>query len=444
MRSFKGSLFYALCFFILALLSKPMAVSLPFVLLILDWYPFQRIRSLKTFGRASIEKLPFFALSLGSSLLTLMAQSGAIQPVEAFPLSVRLLVAAKSLLAYLWNMVVPIKLLPFYPYPQDATLLSLEYLSAIVLVLGITAACLVAARRHKVFPAVWGYYVVTLIPVLGIVQVGAQAMADRYTYLPSIGPFLIIGLIVAWVSLKVDSMRRWGLAPGLATVAAVILLSVPATYLTVKQTAIWKDTFTLWNYLIEKQPAEVPFFYTNRGSALMAMGQLDRAIEDFNKAITLNPSDYKAHANLGRTYQSMGQLNKAIESFDKAIALNPSFFKVYYDKGIAYGEAGLFDKSIESLTKSLEMEPTQTDAYVSRGVSYARIGQHDRALDDFDRAIQLDQNHVMAYLNRGNLYRITDRKDSAVSDYQKACDLGSESACAALTSLQQATTEPKK
>jgi tetratricopeptide (TPR) repeat protein len=291
---------------------------------------------------------------------------------------------------------------------------------------------------------VWGYYVVTLIPVLGIVQVGSQAMADRYTYLPSLGPFLIMGLMVAWVLVKVDSVRRWGLAPGFVTVAVVILLSVPATYLTVKQIGIWKDTFTLWNYLIEKQQMEISFFYTNRGSALMAMGQLDRAIEDFNKAITLDPSDYKAHANLGRTYKDMGQLNKAIESLDKAIALNPVFFEAYYDKGIAYGEAGLFDKSLESLTKSLEMEPKQPDAYISRGVSYARIGQHDRAMDDFNKAIHLNQDHALAYFNRGNLYRITGRKDSAVSDYKKACDLGNEGGCGALIALKQATMEPGK
>ncbi len=144
----------ALSFFILALLSKPMAVTLPFVLLILDWYPLQRIISLRTFKTAFIEKLPFIALSISSSILTILAQKagGTIATIEAIPLSTRMLVAAKSLVAYIWKMIVPVHLLPYYPYPKDAALFSVDYISAIALTVAISAVCIVMAKKQKLLP----------------------------------------------------------------------------------------------------------------------------------------------------------------------------------------------------------------------------------------------------------------------------------------------------
>jgi hypothetical protein len=221
--------FLTLCFFILALMSKPMAVSLPFVLLILDWYPFKRTTSLETFRTSFIEKLPFIALSIGSSILTILAQKagGAVVAIEAIPLQARILVAAKSLIAYLWKMILPLNLIPLYPYPQDVSLLSLGFLATVFLVTGITAACVLAARKEKLWMSVWFYYVVTLIPVIGIVQVGSQPMADRYTYLPSLGPFLIAGLITAGLYEKVGTpgKGRALLKMGSIVTASVVLCS---------------------------------------------------------------------------------------------------------------------------------------------------------------------------------------------------------------------------
>ncbi len=202
--------FLTVGFFVLALLSKPMAVTIPVVLLLFDWYPFNRIQSLKTFRAACVEKLPFIALSLLALILAILAQKavGAMRTVEFAPVTTRILVAGKSLIAYLWKMAVPLNLIPFYPHPRNASFLSLEYLAAIVLVIGITTTCIVIAKKQKLWLSVWGYYVVTLVPVLGIIQVGGQSMADRYTYLPSIGPFLIFGLFIAWCSRKVTRPAR--------------------------------------------------------------------------------------------------------------------------------------------------------------------------------------------------------------------------------------------
>ena len=458
---------YALFAFALALLSKPMAVTLPAVLLILDWFPFKRFHSMKSFWPVFIEKLPFFALSLASSTLTILAQKtgGAMQMMSSLPLSARLLVAAKSTIAYLGKMLLPLDLIPYYPYPssQEVSLFAPLYLFSIILILGITLACFRIARKQKIWLAIWGYYLVTLIPVIGIIQVGSQSMADRYTYLPSLGPFFIIGSGVTWVLYKLHAVNKGGLFSQLIQVAAALLLFLPLSYITVQQIGTWKNSFILWNYVIEKQPLKVPFAYTNRGLAFMNMGKLEKAMEDYDQVIALDPNDYKAYANRGVAFDKLGQLDKAlgnmnqaialnpdffevyndrgsvfekmgrrdeaIEDFSKAIALNPFFDEAYYNLGIAYGEAGLFDKSIESFNRALEIDPRKVDAYVSRGISYGITGRHDKALQDFNEAIRINKYHGKAFFNRGNLYFITGKRELALSDFRKACALGDQGGC---------------
>jgi lipoprotein NlpI len=467
------SKYYALAlgFFILALFSKPMAVTLPFILLILDWYPFKRIRSLKTFLAALVEKLPFIALSCVSSVLTVLAQGagGAIVSMESVPLSTRVLVGIRSLIVYLWKMIWPSNLIPFYPYPTDVSLLSLEYLSATVMVIGITVICVVSAQKQKILLSVWSYFVMTLIPVLGIVQVGRQAMADRYTYLPSLGPFLIMGLAVAWTSRKVNTVTRWNsiIKPFSAAVAIFVFISL--SYLTFSQIGIWNNSIRLWSYVIGKHPERAhlvyyfrglaflntdqvdkaiedfdraialdPYFrdaFLNRGTALEKTGKFDKAIENFDKAISLSPS-YEVYFNRGITFEKMGRLDKAIADYNEAIALNSSRYEAYLAAARLYGKAGLFDKAIEYFSKYIAINPKHAETYNNRGLSYVFIGQDDRALEDFNKAIALDQTIAVTYRNRGNLYLRTGKKGLAFPDFQKACDLGDEKACNALKAIQ--------
>jgi protein O-mannosyl-transferase len=402
------SFLLSLGFFTLALLSKPMAVTLPAILLILDWNPFGRVRSWKTARAACIEKLPFIALSLASSVLTVLAQraGGAMISTEEVPLSERLLVAVHSLMAYLGNMVWPWNLAAFYPFPRNITFLSAEYLPAIILVAGITAVCLVYRKKRNVWLSVWGYFVVTLIPVSGIVQVGGQSMADRYTYLPSLGPFLLAGLGAAWTWRTLDNLKKWGPTLKLFCSASAAFALAFLIYSTLEQIGIWKNGFALWNDVIEKQPNRVPVAYNNRGSEFMKMGRLDKAVEDFNMAIAQDPSDYLAYANLGKLYLNIGSFEKSIEYAGRAIVLAPS----------------------------------QAVPYNNRGISYHITGRYDSALEDFNKAIELDRDYANAYFNRGNLFRDIGMKELAVADYQKACYLGHENGCRA---LYQATEESK-
>ena len=455
-------------FFILALLSKPMAVTLPVVLLILDWYPFQRIQSFLSFRQAVVEKIPFFALSLFSSIITILAQraGGAIKSTEFIPLPARALVGTKSLVAYLWKMLWPLDLLPYYPYPGHILVFSFEYLSAIALVIGITAVCIVLAKKQKLWLTVWGIYVVTLLPVLGIIQVGNQSMADRYTYLPSLAPFLILGLTEAWIWAKVNRLQRWRLVAKASVASVAVLMFAVLSFQTFTQIGIWKNSIDLWTYVIRKESERVPdayiyrgmaygykglykeaiadfdrvitldpyheAAYSGRGAVFGKIGLYARAIEDFNKAIALAPNNYQVYTNLGVIYGKIGQYDKAAESFNEAIAIQPDEAENYNNLGIVYSKIGQYGKAAESFNEAIAIQPDEAEIYLNRGLVYSLQDQYDRALADYNKALELNKNFAIAYRNRGSLYQRSGRKDLALADFDKACKLGDDVGCNAL------------
>jgi len=463
--------FLTLGFFILALMSKPMAVSLPAVLLILDWYPFGRIRSWKTLWSTGVEKLPFIALSFISSIVTISAQSAgkAFQTIDFVPLSMRALVAAQSLVAYLGKMLLPINLIPFYPYPHDVSLFSIEYLSALVLVIGITAAAVIAAKRQRAWLSAWGYYVVTLIPVLGIIQVGGQAMADRYTYLPSLGPFILAGLCTAWIVEKVSTGGETASIMGKVSIAIALILVVSLSSLAVRQITVWHDSFSLWTYVIENGAEKIPMAYVNRGAAFQKNRLFDKAVADYETAIDLDPSDYRAHISLGAVLEHLGQFDRAKEAFEKAIDLNssspeafqnrgillekmgrlddaiadytravalqPDYYEAYNNRGLIYAKTNQLEKAIADYNEAISINPRHFNAYLNRGIVFTLVGQYEKALEDFNTAVLLGDDNAVAYYNRGMFYRRTGNNDLAQADVRKACDLGNERACSALQQL---------
>jgi Tfp pilus assembly protein PilF len=424
---------FSLGFFILALFSKSMAVTLPVVLLILDWYPLRRVEDLKSFRSAFVEKLPFIACSLAASKLAVLAQAaaGVIGATEAFPLSMRVAVAAGSLVGYLGKMIAPINLIPYYPYPDDVSLFSFKYLSAIVLVLGITTTCVVLGKKQKFLPAAWGYYAVTLLPVIGLV--GGQSMADRYAYVPGVGPYLVIGFGAAWISKKMIFGTKRALTAGVLGVSGAIVLLCVLSSLTIKQEGVWKNTFTLWNNVIEKQPEKkIPFAYLGRGLIFDEQGRLDRAFDDYSKAIALVPSYYKAYINRAIVYSKMGQTEKAIADYDKVISLNPYSYEAYNNKGLIYSNAGSFDRAIAQYNSAIGIDPNDPLAYANRGLAYSLLGEPRPAFEDLNRAIELDRNYARAYDIRARLYLKIRDSDRAAQDFQRACSLQYEEACIAL------------
>ena len=464
----------ALGFFILALLSKPMAVTLPFVLLILDWYPLKRIHSLRTFSVAFIDKLPFIALSVISSILTILAQRTqmAFQLMEFVPFPTRVIVAAKSLMTYLWKVVFPFHLVPFYPYPETLSPTPTDYILAYIPLVAITIASVAFARKRKLWLSVWGYYVITLLPVIGILQVGRQAMADRYMYLPSVGPFLILGLLSAWIWARVSVLDSWKqVAKYLSTSIAVIALCF-ISYLTFEQIGIWKNNIDLWSYVIEKEPKAYSAYYIRSFMTKGKKGQLDKALEDADKAIALNPTFWPSYKNRADIFERMRLFDKALADYDKAIAIRPSDAEIYYNRGMLFEKIGQRDKAAvdydkvislnpqhhqayynlgllslkegsrnEALSffdRSIAANPRYDKAYVSRGAVYAFLRQADRALEDLNYAIFLNQKNAAAYNERGNIYVRSGRKEEkalALSDFRTACNLGNNDGCSSLLQL---------
>ena len=418
---------FAIGFFILSLLSKPMAVSLPLVLLILDWGLFRRIRSAGTFGTVLLEKLPFMALSLISAGLTLSAQKAgeAFQALEILPLSTRLLVAAKSLVAYLGKMMAPLHLSPFYPYPgpREVSLLSFEYFLPVVLLIGITAFCVVSARKRRLPLSVWAYFVITLLPVLGVVQVGRQSMADRYTYLPSLGPFLAAGLAAALMYEKAGSAKQRGLSLRIAGAAGIVAALAALSYATIQQIGVWKNGLVLWNYVIEQEPGRVPVAYNNLGNLYASKGRLDLAIQQYRTALRLKPDFAEAQNNLGLAYASQGRIDTAIAQYRAAIRLKPDYAGAYNNLGNIYSSQGRLDLAMQQYRTALRLKPDFAEAHYNLGFAYDSQGRIEPAIAQYRAAIKSKPDYAEAYNNLGNLYADKGRLDLAIQQYQAALRL---------------------
>jgi len=325
-----------------------------------------------------------------SAILTMFAQKagGTMEQMQFIPLSSRLLVAAKSLIAYLWKMMVPLDLIPFYPYPKHISPLSSEYILPMVFVAGITATCLAVMRKNKLWISVWSYYVITMVPVLGIIQVGIQSMADRYTYLPSLGPFLIVGLMAARVYERVTALHRWRVIVPVASLFVSLAMLISMSYATIRQIGIWKDSFALWNYIIEKKPSGVPFAHYNLGVAYVSKGLLDLAIQQFQEALRLKPGYAEVHNNLGVAYASKGLLDLAIQQFQEALRLKPGYADAHYNLAIAYESKGLSDMAIEQYQMVLGLKPGYAEAHFNLGFIYLTNGSIDMARTEFELGLR--------------------------------------------------------
>ncbi len=386
--------FLCLIFFILSLMSKPMAVTLPVVLLILDIYPLGRLDFRSVFTnpplppftkggqggiKVLIEKIPFLGLSLASSVVTIIAQrSGeAMATLEEYPLWVRICVAIRALGFYLFRMLWPTDLCPFYPYPPKISFLTIEYMGAFILVVCITVFCIWSWKRQKVFLAIWAYYLVTLLPVLGIIQVGTHAAADRYMYLPSLGHVLLIGLGVSWlwVKAKIRHNKSFLFLKKISIIIVAAFVTVHLSILTVKQIKIWRDSLTLWNTEIKRFPNGSPLIYINRGNAYTDLRWYHYAIEDYRTAIKLNPDNPKAYYNMGLAYDEKGSINEASYYYQQALKLKPDYPQALSNLGIIYGKRGRFEEATELFKKALNIAPDDTITLFNLGLAYEELAK---------------------------------------------------------------------
>lgn len=386
--------FYALSLFafMLSLLSKPMAISLPLVLIIMDTYPLRRASLAEMLGKKKkilLEKAPFFLLSIISAILTIRAQagSGAMSTLENAPVITRLLVSCRAYIFYIYKTIVPIKLAPIYPYPGSANPMTGELIGGVIILISLSLILLWYLREKKLFGALWLYYLITLLPAIGIVHVGRQSAADRYTYLPGLALLFFFGLFTARL---ITGKKPWLRS---ITIIIVTIISILLGAKTVKQEAIWRDSITLWSYEIglygELSPAVA---FRNRGLALQERGEFGAALGDFDKAIKIDPMHEGAYGNRGLSYQNMGNFPAALRDYDRAI----------------------------------EIDPLDKTAINNRGTALGTLKRYNEAKRDFERVIEIDPNHISAHNNLGKLYKIQDNRELSIIYHKKAAELGSE------------------
>jgi Flp pilus assembly protein TadD len=303
--------------FVCGLLSKSMVVTLPFVLLLLDYWPLQRIADLRSLRRVVLEKVPLFMIAAAACVATVLAQTNAISSLDNAPVSERIGNALVSILIYIQQTFWPVKLAAFYPHPLDRLPAGMVLLS-IAMVLAISVVALVVGRRHKYIPVGWFWYLGMLVPVLGIVQVGLQAHADRYTYLPQIG----LGLMIAWGI--VDLAARWRYRPQvLGTVAALVIIAL--MWCARMQAAVWHDTETLWKHAIEVTDRN-HLAYAGLAEIEMSRHEVDKAIAHFQTALEIYPDNFASHTKVGLLLLQTGNPSAAIAHWKIALEIEPHDF----------------------------------------------------------------------------------------------------------------------
>ncbi|MHC4123289.1 MAG: tetratricopeptide repeat protein [Planctomycetota bacterium] len=353
--------------FCLGLMSKPMVVTLPFVFLLLDYWPLERLQftdqnkkkvnSLKqavsslriaSIRNLILEKIPFFSLSVAISVVTFVAQkkSGAMGYMESTSLYFRICNALVSYIGYIGKIFYPKDLAVLYPL---APITIWQAMASAVFILVICKWSITLNQKRKYLLVGWLWYIVTLVPVIGLIQVGNQAMADRYTYLPSIGIFIM----VAWGVTEFASTWRYkklilGLASGLIFSVMLICTRIQVGY--------WKDSITLCDRALRVTDNNF-IMCNNFANALRKKGDLDKAIEYFNKALSINPDDTKALKNLGAILLKQGRFDPAIKCFNKLIEANIELYDVYNNLGICYSNKGKYDLAIQNFQKALQISP---------------------------------------------------------------------------------------
>jgi tetratricopeptide (TPR) repeat protein len=418
---------YLICLilFALALMSKAMMVTLPFVLMLLDYWPLKRWQKAmnkqgKTFNSAGgliWEKIPFICLTIAFSIVTFVAQKkgGMIASLEHLPFFVRVQNTVISYVSYLGKIFCPVDLAFFYPYEYFFPLW--QILASCFILTVITIVVIYAIKKLPFLFVGWFWYLGTLIPVIGLVQVGEQAMADRYTYLPSIG----IAVMLVWgvtLFFKSEAIRKKILFP--AGIAVLVILS----FLTWQQCGYWKNNVTLSEHALQvtKNNYKVHNFL---GVTYAGLGQNQLAISNYNKAIHLKPDYADAYNNRGNAYGELGQYQRAIDDYNEAIRLNPNSAKAYYNRGgVAFNKLGQYQRAIEDFNKAIRLNPELVMAYEGEGAAYCKLGRYQRAIEDFNEAIRLKQDDTFAFGLRGTAYLMQGNKKQSCRDVQKACALG--------------------
>jgi tetratricopeptide (TPR) repeat protein len=418
----KGHVFYvmALALFALGLMSKPMLVTWPLVMLLLDFWPLNRMsksdgrETFGYFGKLFVEKIPFFALSAGSSVITFLAQrqGGAVVPVQSFPLLFRMENAVMSYVRYLGKLFYPHNMAVVYPkvagWPMEEVLLA-----GIALV--VVSVVVLANRRRGYLVAGWFWFVVTLVPVIGLIKVGEISMADRYTYLPAIGIFLLF----TWGISELASGRPKFSIP-LAFGAAGIL--VGCGLITSRQIPFWQNAETLFKHALAVT-GKNPLADINLGVYYTQNGQLNRAREHYESAIAINPSFAEPWNGLGYILAEEKKFDEAIPHYEKAVQLKPELTDTRINFGKALFQVGRINEAIEQFREAVRLNPNDAIGHYNLGYSLFAAGDKGGAIREYHFATDLNPKFVAAWYNLGNVLVHDGKIDEALACYQKVLEI---------------------
>lgn len=370
----------ALIFFACGLMSKPMLVTLPFVMLLLDYWPLERMNP-SLLRPLLVEKIPFFALTVASCIVTYIAQNrGAVRTLAAVPLVYRLENAPVALAAYLFKMIWPARLAIIYPMPSSIPAIGLA--GSLAVLIFITAAAWRMRKSNPFLLTGWLWFTGMLVPVLGLVKVGDAAMADRYMYLPSIGVFMA-------VAFGAEKLARHGSIPRPVLTAAAILIVAALTVVTERQLRFWRSDEALFKHAMEVTSKNVDAII-NYGVALEDSGQPVEAIKQYQKAVEIAPSSYMAHADLGNLLYFTGQTNEALEQFQEAVKLKPDSAALHDRLGVILADGGGISAATNEFGRAIRLAPANPSPYLHWGMALADEGDFAAATNEFLEAFDLN------------------------------------------------------
>ena len=387
--------------FALALLAKPMPVTFPFVLLLLDWWPLGRLLPREAGGPAAgattraalarlvAEKAPLFLLAAAYSVITVIAQ----KPLNAQPLGARVANALLSYAAYLGKIIWPADLVFCYPLRQ--TWSAAQVAGAVALLAGLSAAAGLAARRRPWVAVGWLWYLGALVPVIGLVQVGYQAMGDRYAYVPAVGVFLALAF-----GLREVLARRYGVAARAAVAATALLLVLGLAALARVQAGYWRDSESLFRHGVESSPENL-VAQVNLGDELARQGRGQEAEPLFRESIRVSPDFSPALISLGMLQTQRGDLEGALASLGRAVALAPGDETAHNSLGVALARLGRVDEAYRHFLKATRLNPELTDAHCNLGRYHLLKGDPARAAASYRTALEIEPGNSLAHFQLG-------------------------------------------
>jgi len=464
-----------LLLFFLGLLAKPMLITLPFLLLLLDYWPLRRFDpdqarkglsrkkrksspaydKRKILLRVIIEKIPFFIIAAVSGVVTFLTQraGGVIVGIDKIPLNERIINAVFSYAAYIGKLFWPFNLAVNYPFNSStvASITPVQLVLYALLLGGLSLLAFYFWSSRKYLLVGWLWFLGTLIPVIGLVQFTGSSYADRFTYIPYIGLFIMIGWGLPGFLSKWP-YRKFALGISAAVVLATLGIGA---YL---QTGVWKNSITLFSHATKVTTGNY-FAYNNLGTAYEKLGRLQDAAEAYQQAIRIKPDFTEVHFNLGNVYTNLGRYQEAINAYRQAIKIKPDFKDVYYNLGNAYLALNRNQEAVESFNQAIKIKPDFEDAhfnlgtaylnlgyykeaietyqqvlrigsdsseeiYCNLGVAFYNLGRYPEAIESLRQAVKIKPDYVDAHANLGFIYLTAGDKDSALEEYKILKTLG--------------------